>query len=158
MPLCVLVEDPGEVIGEGRVLIDVWRCREGTTTALPAHLFFDVQTSSAPRWASAMTARAESSCDSGRMGEIFTTAIRRARESSVGDYSDRRTRGQPTTQTRTYVYENASFPNDLTGILDENTQRHSTYGYDTVGRAVSTSTRKVPIATASSSTQTAQPH
>ena len=40
--------------------------------------------------------------------------------------------------TRHYVYENASFPNALTGLVDENQQRHSTWGYDSSGRAEST--------------------
>jgi YD repeat-containing protein len=38
---------------------------------------------------------------------------------------------------RTYVYENASFPNSLTGVIDENNTRYSTWGYDTLGRASS---------------------
>jgi RHS repeat-associated protein len=37
--------------------------------------------------------------------------------------------------TRTFVYENASFPNALTGEIDENGNRFSTWGYDTQGRA-----------------------
>ena len=39
---------------------------------------------------------------------------------------------------RSYHYENASFPNHLTGITDENGSRYATYAYDTLGRAVST--------------------
>ena len=45
---------------------------------------------------------------------------------------------QTGTVTRTYLYENATFVNALTGIVDEKSDRHSTYGYDTVGRANST--------------------
>lgn len=41
-------------------------------------------------------------------------------------------------KTRTYAYENASFVNALTGIIDEKQERHSTYAYDQFGRAVST--------------------
>ncbi|MFH1870225.1 MAG: hypothetical protein ABIK82_03350, partial [Pseudomonadota bacterium] len=37
--------------------------------------------------------------------------------------------------TRTYHYENTSFPNNLTGITDENGARFATYSYDTSGRA-----------------------
>src|ERR1700722_9561797 len=36
-----------------------------------------------------------------------------------------------------YLYENTSFPNALTGIIDENNARFATYAYDTQGRAVS---------------------
>lgn len=35
----------------------------------------------------------------------------------------------------TYHYENASFPNHLTGATDENQVRYASYGYDTAGRA-----------------------
>jgi RHS repeat-associated protein len=38
---------------------------------------------------------------------------------------------------RTYHYENASFPKNLTGVTNENSQRYSTFGYDTKGRMVS---------------------
>jgi RHS repeat-associated protein len=44
----------------------------------------------------------------------------------------------PDNKTRQFVYENASFPNTLTGIIDENTQRYSTYSYDTHGRTTNT--------------------
>jgi YD repeat-containing protein len=37
---------------------------------------------------------------------------------------------------RTYLYENATYPNALTGITDENGTRFATYGYDSQGRAV----------------------
>ena len=40
----------------------------------------------------------------------------------------------PTTQT--YLYENASFPNALTGILDENGNRYTSWTYDSQGRAI----------------------
>jgi len=43
----------------------------------------------------------------------------------------------PANTTRVYAYENASFPNALTGITDENGTRYSTYGYDSAGRATS---------------------
>jgi YD repeat-containing protein len=46
--------------------------------------------------------------------------------------------GQPLLRRRTYVYDNPSFTHALTGIVDENGQRHSTYSYDTFGRAVTT--------------------
>jgi RHS repeat-associated protein len=39
--------------------------------------------------------------------------------------------------TRTYVYENSNFPNALTGVIDENNTRYSTWGFDTQGRATS---------------------
>ncbi len=44
----------------------------------------------------------------------------------------------PDKTQKQYVYENAAFPNALTGIVDENGNRFSTYAYDTQGRAVST--------------------
>jgi RHS repeat-associated protein len=40
--------------------------------------------------------------------------------------------------TRSYLYENAAYPNAMTGLIDENTNRHSTWGYDSQGRATST--------------------
>jgi YD repeat-containing protein len=43
----------------------------------------------------------------------------------------------PSGAQRQYVYENASFPNFLTGIIDENGQRFATWAYDLGGRAVS---------------------
>ena len=45
----------------------------------------------------------------------------------------------PDNTSRVYHYENASFPNHLTGITDENGIRFSTFSYDSAGRAVSTS-------------------
>lgn len=36
---------------------------------------------------------------------------------------------------KTYVYEDARFPNALTGIIDENNQRYMTFSYDAQGRA-----------------------
>jgi RHS repeat-associated protein len=39
--------------------------------------------------------------------------------------------------SKTYLYENAAFPNALTGITDENNVRHGTYAYDAQGRAIS---------------------
>ena len=39
--------------------------------------------------------------------------------------------------SRTYLYENISFPNALTGVLDESVSRYSTWGYDTSGKATS---------------------
>lgn len=39
---------------------------------------------------------------------------------------------------RTFVYERTDLPWALTGVVDENNRRHSTYGYDNVGRATST--------------------
>jgi RHS repeat-associated protein len=44
----------------------------------------------------------------------------------------------PDTTVRTYVYENTSCVNALTGIVDENGNRYSTYGYDSQCRATST--------------------
>jgi RHS repeat-associated protein len=40
--------------------------------------------------------------------------------------------------SRKYVYENTTLPHALTGIVDENGGRFSTYAYDSQGRAVST--------------------
>jgi RHS repeat-associated protein len=42
--------------------------------------------------------------------------------------------GSPDNKTRQFVYENAAFPNALTGIIDENSQRFSTYTYDSHAR------------------------
>ena len=39
------------------------------------------------------------------------------------------------TTVKTYVYEDARFPNALTGIVDEKSQRYMTFSYDTQGRA-----------------------
>jgi YD repeat-containing protein len=39
--------------------------------------------------------------------------------------------------SRTYFYENASFLNALTGLIDESGLRRSTWAYDTQGRAIS---------------------
>lgn len=39
---------------------------------------------------------------------------------------------------RKYLYEDANFQNSLTGIIDENGNRFSTYAYDSSGRAIST--------------------
>lgn len=36
---------------------------------------------------------------------------------------------------KSYVYEDVRFPNALTGIIDENNQRHMTFTYDSLGRA-----------------------
>ncbi len=41
----------------------------------------------------------------------------------------------PDTTVRHYVYENASFPYALTGIVDRNGDRYATFGYDADGRA-----------------------
>ena len=37
---------------------------------------------------------------------------------------------------KTYLYEDARFPHHLTGIVDENGERYSQYGYDEQGRAI----------------------
>lgn len=41
-------------------------------------------------------------------------------------------------KTKTFVYENISFPWALTGIVDENNSRYSTFGYNATGQAIST--------------------
>jgi YD repeat-containing protein len=43
----------------------------------------------------------------------------------------------PDGKVRTYHYESASFPHNLTGITDENGVRYATYSYDSQGRATS---------------------
>jgi YD repeat-containing protein len=43
----------------------------------------------------------------------------------------------PSGAQRQYVYENTSYPNALTGIIDENGQRFATWAYDGQGRAIS---------------------
>lgn len=43
----------------------------------------------------------------------------------------------PDSTTRQYLYENASFPNALTGLIDETGSRFATWTYDSQGRAVS---------------------
>jgi YD repeat-containing protein len=43
----------------------------------------------------------------------------------------------PSGAQRQYVYENTTYPNALTGIIDENGQRFATWAYDSQGRAVS---------------------
>ena len=42
----------------------------------------------------------------------------------------------PDSKTKTYHYENTTFPNTLTGITDENASRYMTYTYDSNGRAI----------------------
>jgi YD repeat-containing protein len=44
----------------------------------------------------------------------------------------------PDGTVRKYVYENASYPNALTGIIDEFGDRYATYTYDSNGRGIST--------------------
>jgi YD repeat-containing protein len=44
----------------------------------------------------------------------------------------------PDGTSKTYHYENTSFPHALTGITDENGNRYATYAYDAQGRAIST--------------------
>ncbi|WP_235507905.1 DUF6531 domain-containing protein, partial [Variovorax sp. Root434] len=44
----------------------------------------------------------------------------------------------PDGKARSFVYENASFPQGLTGILDESGMRWGTFAYDSTGRAIST--------------------
>lgn len=44
----------------------------------------------------------------------------------------------PDGSSKTYHYENPSFPHHLTGISDENGTRFATYAYDSQGRAIST--------------------
>ena len=46
---------------------------------------------------------------------------------------------------RQYVYGNASFPNALTGIIDENGKRYASWTYDAQGRAISSNMRAAPI-------------
>jgi YD repeat-containing protein len=41
-------------------------------------------------------------------------------------------------RSRQFLYENASFAWALTGVIDENSSRYSTFGYDGQGRAIST--------------------
>jgi RHS repeat-associated protein len=41
----------------------------------------------------------------------------------------------PDASSRTYLYENATYPYALTGIIDENGTRYVTYSYDAQGRA-----------------------
>ena len=43
----------------------------------------------------------------------------------------------PDNSVRKYVYENTSFPNALTGIIDELGNRFATWAYDSQGRAIS---------------------
>ena len=44
----------------------------------------------------------------------------------------------PDAKTRTFAYENPSFPQALTGILDETGARWGTFAYDAQGRAITT--------------------
>jgi len=45
----------------------------------------------------------------------------------------------PDAAVRQFLYENATYASALTGIIDENGQRYSTYTYDTHGRAIAES-------------------
>ena len=42
----------------------------------------------------------------------------------------------PDATSRTFLYEDGRWPNNLTGIVDENNARHATWTYDAQGRAV----------------------
>lgn len=44
----------------------------------------------------------------------------------------------PDGKVRTFAYENGGLPWALTGVIDENNERHATFAYDSEGRAVST--------------------
>ena len=44
----------------------------------------------------------------------------------------------PDNSTRKYHFDDAGFPNHLTGITDENGDRFATFSYDSEGRAIST--------------------
>src|SRR5262249_48799584 len=44
----------------------------------------------------------------------------------------------PTNKIRTYRYENSTFPNALTGIIDENGDPFATFEYDSQGRVATT--------------------
>ncbi len=46
--------------------------------------------------------------------------------------------GTPAGAVRTFLYENATFPYALTGVIDESGNRYATYGYDTTGQANTT--------------------
>ncbi len=63
-------------------------------------------------------------------GGIYTYVLGSFRNLSSVQYPDG--------STRTYHYENASFPHHLTGITDENGVRYATFAYDAQGRAIST--------------------
>ena len=43
----------------------------------------------------------------------------------------------PDARSRTFLYENAAFPQALTGIIDESGERYATFSYDPQGRAIS---------------------
>jgi YD repeat-containing protein len=43
----------------------------------------------------------------------------------------------PDTKTKSFLYENAALPWALTGVIDENTSRYATIGYDAAGNAIS---------------------
>ncbi len=66
----------------------------------------------------------------------------------------------PDKTVRRYVYENTTFPNLLTGIIDENGVRYATWTYDSQARAISSQhaggveTTKVAYTTATTSTVT----
>ena len=52
-------------------------------------------------------------------------------------YAGYGTNSSPNTTSIQYLYENPSFPNALTGMVDENGTRSATYAYDAQGRAIS---------------------
>ncbi len=62
----------------------------------------------------------------------------------------------PDNKVRTYLYEHPTFPNALTGIVDENGKRYAAWNYDSQGRAISSEhaggAEKVTVDYASSST------
>lgn len=64
-------------------------------------------------------------------GLTFTYTFDASNRLSTVNYST-----APATRQQ-YLYENGSFPNALTGIVDENGNRFATWGYDSAGRAIS---------------------
>lgn len=65
-------------------------------------------------------------------GEVVTIAW-----DTTGDIDRLTTITHPDGTTRTYLYENTTFPHYITGIIDENGNRISSVAYDDEGRAIS---------------------
>lgn len=70
-------------------------------------------------------------------GYVYTYSYDTHNNLSTVSHPDKLISGTVTYATVTYKYENGSFPNALTGVVDENTNRYMTWSYDSSGRATS---------------------
>lgn len=69
-------------------------------------------------------------------GEVISYSYDAQNRLTTVTYPDETPLDNNDNPTRVYHYENANFPNSLTGITDETGQRFATWAYDAVGKAV----------------------